>query len=153
PVSGPAAAHRLSAPPGVPRLPVAPRCFGRDDEVRDLVDSLCADPPSPVPILGPAGAGKSTIALNALHDPPTIARFGPPRLFVRCDGALGREALAAEITRTLGVTPGPQVEPTVLAELARAPAALVLDNLETPWEGEMAAVEAFLTELCGVPGL
>ncbi len=153
PAAGRLSSPPPSAPPSAPRLPTVPRCFGREDEIRDLVDSLCADPPSPTPILGPAGAGKSTITLRALHAPPTFARFGPRRYFVRCDGAKGREALAAEIARSLGVEPGPLTEPAVFAELERAPIALVLDNLETPWEAETAATEAFIADLCSISGL
>jgi hypothetical protein len=121
--------------------------------VRDLIDSLCADPPPPVPILGPAGAGKSTITLKALHDRRVVERFGPRRYFVRCDGAKSREALAAEIARSLGIEPAPKVEPAIFRALEAAPTALALDNAETPWDVDTASVEALLAELCAVPGL
>ena len=41
----------------------------------------------------------------------------------------------------------------VLADLARAPAVIAIDNAETPWEADMLAVEEFLSLLSGVPGL
>ncbi|MBV8279935.1 MAG: tetratricopeptide repeat protein, partial [Verrucomicrobia bacterium] len=37
--------------------------------------------------------------------------------------------------------------------LESAPAALALDNVETPWEADTLSVEEFLAEIAGVPGL
>jgi tetratricopeptide (TPR) repeat protein len=136
-----------------PRLPPAPRCFGRADQVEDLVATLCAHPPPPTPILGPPGVGKTTITLTALHDHRVVEKYGARRYFVRCDGAKSRDALVGEIITALGVEAGPNLEELVFLDLERAPAVLALDNAETPWEADTVAVEDFLTQLTAIPGL
>ncbi len=138
----------------IPRLPGRPRCFGREDEVRDLVETLLQPSPPPTPILGGPGAGKTTISLEALHDPRVAARFGARRFFVRCDSARSREDLVGEIVRTIGLKPGPDVEVSLLEELTRDPAVLILDSAETPWEGtDKAAVGELIAELASVAGV
>ena len=117
------------------------------------MDALCADPPFPVPVLGPAGAGKSTITLAALHHPRVTERFGKRRFFVRCDGATDRDSLVAAIARLVCPEAQLPLEPKVLLELEEAPAVLALDNCETPWEQDTAAVEELLAELAAIPGL
>jgi tetratricopeptide (TPR) repeat protein len=134
-------------------LPPAPRCFGRDPEVEDLVATLLVAKPEPVAILGPPGIGKSTITLVALNDARVVARYAQRRFFVRCDTIRTREALAAEIATTLGLPLGPQSEPALFAELAAAPAVLAIDNAETPWEADTLRVEEFLAQLAALPGL
>jgi tetratricopeptide (TPR) repeat protein len=135
------------------RLPGPPRCLGREKETADLVEALCSDEPSPVPILGPAGAGKSTITLTALHHPSVAQRFGRRRFFVRCDGATDRESLIAAIARLVCPEAQPPQEPKVFLELEEEPAALALDNFETPWEQDTSAVEELITDLAAIPGL
>ena len=135
------------------RLPPPPRCLGREKEVGRLVEALCSDSPSPVPVLGPAGAGKSTITLTALHHLSVTEKFGQRRFFVRCDGAMGRDSLVAAIARLVCPDAQPPLEPKVLLELEQAPAVLALDNCETPWEQDTTAVEELLAELAILPGL
>lgn len=136
-----------------PRLPASPRCLGRDKEIRKLVEALCAEPSFAVPVLGPAGAGKSTLTLSALHHPRVAERFGKRRFFVRCDGATGHDGLVAAIARLVCPGAQPPLEPKILLELEESPAVLALDNFETPWEQDTAAVEELLAELAAVPGL
>jgi tetratricopeptide (TPR) repeat protein len=119
-----------------------------------LVKALVGQDHLPIPILGPPGVGKSTLALAALHDDRVASRFGPRRYFVRCDGARTCDALAAEILRALGAEPRPPLQDQALSELGRnAPAVLVLDNGETPWEGETRATEELFAALAGVAGV
>jgi SIR2-like domain len=120
------------APARPAMLPPAPRCFGRDTEVDELVATLLAATPEPVTILGPPGIGKSTITLVALNDARVVAHYGQRRFFIRCDALRTREALAAEIATALGLPLGQQTEPALFAELASAPTALAIDNAETP---------------------
>jgi hypothetical protein len=103
PTGPPAAAGRLV------RLPPPPRCFGRDTVVEDLVASLLAEPPPPTPVLGPAGVGKSTVCLAALHEPRVAQHYGERRWFVRCNAAESGEAVLAEVAATLGLPVGPDL--------------------------------------------
>jgi tetratricopeptide (TPR) repeat protein len=137
----------------VPRLPPAPRVFGRASMVEEIVQSLLSDPPPPVPILGGPGIGKTTVSVAALHDPRVASRFGSRRFFVRCEPAKSADALTGEIARTIGFDLGPDLENRLFARLGEAPAILVLDNAETPWEADREATERLLTDLSGIAGL
>jgi tetratricopeptide (TPR) repeat protein len=136
-----------------PRIPPPPRCFGRTELVKDLVATLCTDPPPPTPILGPPGVGKTTITLTALHDPQVVEKYEARRYFVRCEGAKSRDALAGEIITALGIEPGPNLEERAFLDLERVPTVLALDNAETPWEADTVSVEDFFTQLTAIPGL
>src|SRR6266404_4415909 len=144
--SGSAAAASTPAT-GTTFLPAAPRCFGRDEEINDLVANLLAEKPLPAPILGPPGIGKSTLTLAAMHDPRVSGRFGERRWFIRCDGLRSRSELAAEIARAVGLQLAPNIEPAVLRALAAAPTVLALDNFETPWEADTLQVEELIALL------
>ncbi|HST60492.1 MAG TPA: tetratricopeptide repeat protein [Longimicrobium sp.] len=154
PAAKDAASSTLAAIP-VPAatLPPAPICFGRDAEIEELVATLLGDQPEPLPILGPAGIGKSTITLVALNDRRVAERYGTRRFFIRCDAARTREAFAAAIATALGIPVGPQVESALITELAAAPAALAIDNAETPWEGDTLRVEELFAQIAALPGL
>ncbi len=143
----PAAAPRAS------RLPGRPRCFGREDEVRDLVETLLQPSPPPTPILGGPGSGKTTITLEALYDRRVAERFGLRRFFVRCDGTASREALVGEIARAVGIEPGSNPEASLFQALEAGPAVLALDNAETPWEAATTSVEDLISALSSVEGL
>ncbi|HEV7240791.1 MAG TPA: tetratricopeptide repeat protein [Thermoanaerobaculia bacterium] len=134
-------------------LPNPGYCFGREREVEEVVTALLADRPQPLPILGGPGMGKTTIALTALHDARVAERFRERRWFVRCDGVNTRTELAAAIARTLGLAVTPNVEPDVLAVLTARPAALVLDNGETPLDADGAQVEELLSVLATINSL
>jgi tetratricopeptide (TPR) repeat protein len=133
-------------------LPARPaRCIGRDKEVKTLVEALLAGEPTPV--LGPAGIGKSTVCLEALHDKRIAGRFNGCRYFVRLDGAYTAKNMLAGVGAVLGM-PADEVNiGKVLGHLAGQPSVLALDNLETPWEAETLETEALLAELGGVAGL
>jgi tetratricopeptide (TPR) repeat protein len=141
------------APGQAALLPPAPRCFGREAEIEDLVSTLLATPALPVPLLGPPGIGKSAITLVVLNDPRVANRYGKRRFFIRCDSATSREMLVAEIARTAGLPVVPNLEANLLAALESAPVALAVDNAETPWEADTLRVEEFLAQLAAVPGL
>ena len=134
-------------------LPGRPDCFGRDKEREALAAHLVSGDAHPALLLGGPGIGKSTLALAALHDERVAARFGARRWFVRCDAAKSRSDVAAALALALGLPLSPGVDVAVLTALAAAPAALVLDNLETPWEADAQPVEDLLSRLAGAPGL
>jgi tetratricopeptide (TPR) repeat protein len=133
-------------------LPPKPaRCIGRGDEVEALVGALLAG--EPVPVLGPAGIGKSTVCLEALHDQRVAGRFGERRYFVRLDGAATAKDTLAGIGAVLGIPADQASIGSVIGRLADGPAALALDNLETPWEAETLETEALLAGLAAAPGV
>jgi hypothetical protein len=136
----------VMAPPAKPA-----RCIGREHEVETLVETLLAGEPTPV--LGPAGIGKSTVCLEALHDQRIAERFGARRYFVRLDGAHTAKDMLAGVGTVLGIPADQASIGNVVAHLAEEPAALALDNLETPWEAETLETETLLGELAAVPGL
>ena len=104
-------------------------------------------------MLGPAGIGKSTVCLQALHDPRVVERFGARRHFVRLDGARTAKDMLAGTAAVLGIAADQVNLGSVIGQLAKSPAALALDNLETPWEAEPLEVEPLLAQLAAVPGL
>lgn len=132
-------------------IPPAPRCFGRDREVNNLVGLLLTENPPPIPIIGPPGIGKTTISLAALHDPQVTEKYGARRCFIRCDGIKTSEALAAQIGLGLGLQPSPAIETAVLSALSADRTVLVIDNTETPWEADPLRVEEFLGQIAGIP--
>jgi tetratricopeptide (TPR) repeat protein len=138
---------------GFAPLPPRPRCFGREEEMADLVAALLAPQPEPIPILGPPGIGKTNLALSAAHDARIVARYGTRRVLLRCDGSHSRADLAATLVGALGLTAGKDNESAALAELARAPVLLIVDDAEAPWEGDTLGVEELLGRMAGVPGL
>ncbi|HVS41316.1 MAG TPA: toll/interleukin-1 receptor domain-containing protein [Candidatus Dormibacteraeota bacterium] len=134
-------------------LPGRGRCIGRDDLVRRLVATVLSKLPSPVPVLGPPGVGKSTLTIAMLHDPRIARRFRARRWFIRCEGATAATALLTAIAAEVGVELGPDLRSRVLAALAATPALVVLDNAETPWESDPVATEEMLLALSSVRGV
>lgn len=130
------------------------RCIGRDDDVTPLVDILIRDGDRiAVLVLGGPGMGKTTITREVASRPEVIAKFGHRRWFVELDTAPNAETLQQAIIVALGLDPASVRFDAALAKLGEAPGLLVLDNLETPWDGERQKVETVLTSLHRVPQL
>ena len=99
-----AASDRVAAQGGLDVVPLPPkpaRCIGRDEQVATLVGALLAG--APAAVLGPAGIGKSTVCLQALHDQRVADRFGERRCSVRLDGAATAKDTLAAIAAMLGI--------------------------------------------------
>jgi tetratricopeptide (TPR) repeat protein len=138
----------------VGQLPARPRVFGRADELRRLTNNMLAKQPRPTPVLGPPGIGKSAICVAALHRPRVADRFSNRRYFVRCEGARSAAVVLPMIASSLGLQFGSDDPlPQVVAMLGRAPAVLVLDNADTPWEADAEKTVDLLKQLAAVPGL
>jgi len=134
-------------------VPAPGPCFGRDVLISDLEAALLGQAAPRVSILGPAGIGKTTVSLAALHRPAVVERHGSRRYFVHLDAAADAEATAASIASALRIEAGPDLRARALRELARAPAVLVLDNLETPWDQDGSGVEELLAQLTALSSL
>ena len=97
--------------------------------------------------------GKTTMTREAATPVRDDRKFGHRRWFVELETAPNAEALEKAIIVALGLDPASARFDAALARLGQAPGLLVLDNLETPWDGEREKVEAVLASLHRVPQL
>lgn len=155
------------------RLPEAPICFGREDEVEQLVGALLmrpgqhvegvvtgtsgsrrfSSPVDPFLVHGGPGVGKSTVALATLHDRRVAERYGRRRYFVPCHWVSGREGLLASIAASLFGGTGPEPESRVFDRLAIAPAALVLDDADRSWDADPEGFLDVIARITAIPGV
>jgi hypothetical protein len=119
----------VSSPPSPPR-PIPPPCWSK----------------------GPGGIGKTTLTQEAANHASVVARFGQRSWFAELETATDRDTFDAQLLLSLGLDPTLGFA-AATQRLAQAPALLVLDNLETPWEGAGRAIEARLATLAAIPGL
>jgi tetratricopeptide (TPR) repeat protein len=134
-------------------LPQGIEVFGRHAEVERLVHAILDANPGATAVLGPPGVGKTTVTRAALQDRRVVERFLKCRHFVRLDGAVTADSLIASTAQVLGLAPGEASADQVTEALAQAPALLVLDNAETPLQGDSRATEDFLQRLSQISGL
>lgn len=147
-------ATRAGQAPGAaaPGLPPRPVTIGRDDLVADVAGRLLAIPAAPVLLHGAPGVGKTNLTLAAAHSARVVGRFGARRWFVRCETHSTAAGLVGELARAVGVPTGGDALAACLLRLGEAPALVVLDNLETPWERDTLGVEEILAAVAAVDG-
>ncbi len=130
------------------------RCLGRDTEIADLVATLTAPRPGAVVVLGGPGMGKTTLTRAVATHPDVAARFAERRWFVPLETANDAASLHTSVVVALGGNPAdPAAFDHALGTLATAPALLVLDNLETPYDADTAPTRDTLRRLAAVPSL
>ncbi|MGD0334467.1 MAG: tetratricopeptide repeat protein [Xanthobacteraceae bacterium] len=141
--------------PALPSLPAKPpRCIGRDEDLKSVVSALTAASSSAsILILGGPGMGKTTLTREAASEPAVVSRFGDRRWFVELETATDAQTFRVAIVTALGLDPATAGFDVALDFLGRAPGLLVLDNLETPWDGARGEIEALLGHLHRVPSL
>jgi tetratricopeptide (TPR) repeat protein len=148
----PAAESQMPFAACVPTKPL--RCLGREEDLKSVVDALtAAGQPTAVLVLGGPGMGKTTLTRQASNDEAVVARFGGRRWFLELETAIDARTFETAIITALGLDPTTAKLDIALASLAQAPGLLMLDNLETPWDGDRAAVERLLGRLHGLPQL
>ncbi len=131
-------------------IPLPDLCYGRDTDIATITAALT--PGAAVFVHGPGGIGKTTITQQAAHHDAVKARFLDRRWFVELDTATDRDTFDAQLL--LGLHLEPTAGFAVAAHrLGQAPALLVLDNLETPWEAAPREIEARIGQLAAIPGL
>jgi tetratricopeptide (TPR) repeat protein len=136
-----------------PALPTRVRALGRDVELGVAAAHALAMPPVPTVVLGTAGIGKTNLTTALIHDQRITAMFGPRRFVVRCEAAFSALDLVANLAEATGIPPGPGALAAVLALLDEAPAMVVLDNSETPWEADTSQTEQIFAQLASITGL
>jgi tetratricopeptide (TPR) repeat protein len=135
------------------RLPVRVRTLGRGKELGQAVANAVAVSPVPTVVLGTAGIGKTNLTTALIYDQQVKARFGSRRFVVRCEAAFSALDLVADLAETTGTPLGPGALAAILAFLGDAPAMVVLDNSETPWEAAASDTEEIFAQLASVTGL
>ncbi|KAJ7768129.1 hypothetical protein DFH07DRAFT_306853 [Mycena maculata] len=126
--------HSLST---ISMLPASPKIFyGREEEVKHVVNTMKHSKPARITICGADGVGKTAIALCATHHPDISEMFGVHRYFVECEGATDVKQLCAAIAMSLGLESlGRKSVTRHLTAIATEenPALLVLDALDRSW--------------------
>ncbi|MFJ9887515.1 BTAD domain-containing putative transcriptional regulator [Streptomyces sp. NPDC091287] len=139
----PAAAREAGSAGSARALPACTGAFtGRRDELRDLLDVLGGGEERVVVVSGPAGAGKSALAVRAAH--LLADRFPDGRVHVRmrrADGtARSRAEVLAELGRLCGVAGAAPAEPEGGPADVRVATAVLADA----WQGWLARHRALV---------
>ncbi|KZO96464.1 TPR-like protein [Calocera viscosa TUFC12733] len=137
-------------------IPAAPVVFhGRDNLVKSIVELLCRSETCRIPLLGPGGIGKTSVAATVINDRRVKAKYGQRILFVSCEGLVTAEGILNALAASLHAPPGSDVRSAVLACLSSPGCILlILDNLETAWDSpDKTSVEQLLRKLTELSSL
>ena len=133
-------------------MPLKPEVFhGRDDLVEDIAQLLLREETSRVCILGPGGMGKTSVSLAVVELPLIKERFpGGNIVWVPCIEATSA-ALLLEILYIQLLIPGDKqvTLEKIISELdaLKQPRLILVDNFETPWNGNQKQVGDILRRL------
>ncbi|KZO96476.1 TPR-like protein [Calocera viscosa TUFC12733] len=137
-------------------IPPAPVVFhGREDLVESIVELACRNTTCRIPLLGPGGIGKTSVAATVINNKKVKCKYGRRILFVSCEGLVTAEGILNTLGASLHVPPGSDVRRAVLScLLAQGCIFLVLDNLETAWDSpDKVNVEQLLSKLAELSSL
>ena len=134
-------------------MPLKPEIFhGRDDLVEDIAQLLLQEETSRVCILGPGGMGKTSVSLAVVELPLIKKRFpGGNVVWVPCIAATSATLLLEILYIQLQVPGDNEVTlEKIISELdtVKQPRLIVIDNFETPWNGNQRQVGDILRRLC-----
>ena len=133
-------------------MPLKPEIFhGRDDLVEDIAQLLLREETSRVCILGPGGMGKTSVSLAVVELPLIKERFREENvIWVPCIEATSATLLLEILHIQLQVPGDQQVTlERIISELntLKQPRLIVVDNFETPWNGNQKQVGDILRRL------
>jgi tetratricopeptide (TPR) repeat protein len=134
-------------------VPESGPLFDRAAELDALVASALQDKPDPALVVGPAGIGKTSLALGVLHAPASIERFGGRRYFAHLDTARDLQGVLAAVSRALDVVPQAPLRARIVEALNRAPALLVLDDLDAVASNDFPALQELIAEMVRIAGV
>jgi hypothetical protein len=139
--------------------------FGRDDELKAIIEIIVSTSAARVAILGPGGVGKTLLAHAVLTHEEVEGRFGDSRYLVPCESLTSRNALLVALAKSLAVIqPGrttfdsysEALEARVLSSLNSKQCILCLDTFESPWDQHgpgKNAVEMLLAHITALPSV
>jgi hypothetical protein len=133
-------------------MPLKPEIFhGRDDLVEDIAQLLLREETSRVCILGPGGMGKTSVSLAVVELPLIKERFpGRNIVWVPCIAATSATLLLEILYIQLKIPGEKEVTlEKIISELdtLTQPRLIVVDNFETPWNGNQTQVGDILRRL------
>jgi Cdc6-like AAA superfamily ATPase len=149
-----------------PSLPPRPQIFfGREVELKAIIEIIVSTSAARVAILGPGGVGKTLLAHAVLTHEEVEGRFGDSRYLVPCESLTSRNALLVALAKSLAVIqPGrttfdsysEALEARVLSSLNSKQCILCLDTFESPWDQHgpgKNAVEMLLAHITALPSV
>ena len=133
-------------------MPLKPEIFhGRDDLVEGIAQLLLQKETSRVCILGPGGMGKTSVSLAVAELPLIKERFpGGNVVWVPCIEATSATLLLEILSTQLQIPEDKQISlEKIIFELdiLKQPRLIVVDNFETPWNGNQKQVGDILRRL------
>ena len=133
-------------------IPLKPGIFhGRDDLVEDIAQLLLQEETSRVCILGPGGMGKTSVSLAVVELPFIKERFpGGNVIWLPCIAATSATLLLEILYIQLQIPGEKEVTlEKIISQLdtLKHPRLIVVDNFETPWNGNQKQVGDILRRL------
>ncbi|EJU02750.1 hypothetical protein DACRYDRAFT_115742 [Dacryopinax primogenitus] len=106
----------LTVTADIPPKPV--NFYGRDDMLNSIISLLLGNQSCRIPILGPAGIGKTSLAAAIINDEQIKTKYGQLICFVSCEGVASAEGILQALSACLRLTNESNARRAVLERLA-----------------------------------